>query len=447
MHGYDPRRELYDHLFKPAPKRILSLDGGGVRGLITLGMLKQVETILRERQPVERQSAYRLSDYFDLIGGTSTGAIIATLLAFGYTVDEITTIYRDLAPNVFGKSRWLSGWQSKFDSKALKTAIDKTLGNLLRRCGHDPRDLGVLRMDTPLLRTGLALFTKRIDRGSVWVLTNNPKSKYWDPQSQLWREHFATLRQSRDFYPNSNYQLATILRASASAPFYLDGVSLDIDEKQPGHFLDGGASPFNNPAQELFLITTLKARGPGWNADGVSPYGFNWDTGANKLFMLSLGSGTWRVRHEKFASYSTISQAKEALLSIIDDASLSATTWMQAISESPAASIINGNLEAMHHLRIVDDPMLTFRRVSPRLEQDWLVKLDPKFSYTDKDLNRTRELDHSASANLERLLQIGTATGARDITAIDFPAAFDAAHAMETSASGLKPNACAKRSL
>jgi len=63
------------HLFGPGPKRILSLGGGGVRGLVTLGMLKRAETLLAARSPDPQ--AFRLSDYFDLIGGTSTGAIIA----------------------------------------------------------------------------------------------------------------------------------------------------------------------------------------------------------------------------------------------------------------------------------------------------------------------------------------------------------------------------------
>ncbi len=66
-------RSRDEHLFGPGPKRSLSLDGGGVRGLITLGMLKRVETLLRERMPADKQAAFRLRDYFDLIGGTSTG--------------------------------------------------------------------------------------------------------------------------------------------------------------------------------------------------------------------------------------------------------------------------------------------------------------------------------------------------------------------------------------
>ena len=51
------------------PKRILSLDGGGIRGALTLGFLEKVEEIIREK---ENNPNLRLCDYFDLIGGTST---------------------------------------------------------------------------------------------------------------------------------------------------------------------------------------------------------------------------------------------------------------------------------------------------------------------------------------------------------------------------------------
>lgn len=416
-----------DHLFGAGPKRILSLDGGGVRGLVTLGMLLKVEALLRERMPPGQRDAFRLSDYFDLIGGTSTGGIIASLLALGYDVESIIELYLKMAPEVFGKARLFQGVKSKFDSAALERAIHRTLAHFLERSGRNPKDVNVLRMSSDLLRTGLALVAKRIDRGSVWVLTNNPKTKYWDAKANLWADHFQSLKRSRDFYPNSDYPLATIVRASASAPFYLDGVGIDISKTEHGHFLDGGVSPFNNPAQEMFLMTTLKSYGSGWNAEGVSPYGFKWETGADNLFLLSLGTGTWRLRLDgrAFSKMWALNQAKAALLSIIDDASLSATTWLQAMSECPRACSINGNLEEMHELRFVSEPLLTFRRVSPRLELDWLEELGPKFRLTPGELDKTREMDHSAKANLTRLLEIGTACGARDIVDEDFPAAFD----------------------
>ena len=58
------------HLFGPGPKRILSLDGGGVRGVISVAFLERIEAILTEQAGRE----VRLGDYFDLVGGTSTGA-------------------------------------------------------------------------------------------------------------------------------------------------------------------------------------------------------------------------------------------------------------------------------------------------------------------------------------------------------------------------------------
>lgn len=69
--------------------RILSLDGGGAKGFYTLGVLNQLEALLG-RQP--------LSAHFDLIYGTSTGAIIATLLALGKPVAEILELYKKHVP-------------------------------------------------------------------------------------------------------------------------------------------------------------------------------------------------------------------------------------------------------------------------------------------------------------------------------------------------------------
>ena len=59
----------------PGPRRIPALDGGGIRGVITLGVLAGLEQQMRERRG---DPDYRLCQFFDLIGGTSTGAIIAT---------------------------------------------------------------------------------------------------------------------------------------------------------------------------------------------------------------------------------------------------------------------------------------------------------------------------------------------------------------------------------
>jgi predicted acylesterase/phospholipase RssA len=70
--------------------RVLALDGGGAKGFYTLGVLKEVEAMLD----------CPLSQRFDLVFGTSTGAIIASLIALGYRVDEIHELYKTHVPTV-----------------------------------------------------------------------------------------------------------------------------------------------------------------------------------------------------------------------------------------------------------------------------------------------------------------------------------------------------------
>ena len=76
------------------PCRILSLDGGGAKGFYTLGVLAQVEAMLKKN----------LCDHFDLIFGTSTGSIIAALLSLGYKIEDIHGLYRQHVPTVMKHS-------------------------------------------------------------------------------------------------------------------------------------------------------------------------------------------------------------------------------------------------------------------------------------------------------------------------------------------------------
>jgi predicted acylesterase/phospholipase RssA len=71
------------------PYRILSLDGGGAKGFYTLGVLKQIEALL---------GGGPLCEQFDLIFGTSTGAIIASLIGLGHGVDAIHDLYKKEVP-------------------------------------------------------------------------------------------------------------------------------------------------------------------------------------------------------------------------------------------------------------------------------------------------------------------------------------------------------------
>lgn len=109
---------LKDGLF-----RILALDGGGAKGFYTLGVLKEIEGMLN--CPLYKR--------FDLIFGTSTGAIIAALIALGYEIDQIHELYKEHVPKVMmvdaphGKSEALGKLAKKiFEDKSftdVKTAI------------------------------------------------------------------------------------------------------------------------------------------------------------------------------------------------------------------------------------------------------------------------------------------------------------------------------------
>lgn len=119
----EPKRALAAELPKDDLFRILSLDGGGAKGFYTLGVLKEIEGMLD--CPLYKR--------FDLVFGTSTGAIIAALIALGYTVDEIHALYKEHVPRIMrvrsveGKSNALEELatavfgNTKFD--AVKTGI------------------------------------------------------------------------------------------------------------------------------------------------------------------------------------------------------------------------------------------------------------------------------------------------------------------------------------
>jgi len=63
-------------------KRILALDGGGIRGIFTLEVLLRMQQLLREHYGSPK---LKLVEHFDFFAGTSTGAIIATCLCWGWT--------------------------------------------------------------------------------------------------------------------------------------------------------------------------------------------------------------------------------------------------------------------------------------------------------------------------------------------------------------------------
>lgn len=123
--------------------RILSLDGGGIKGAFTASFLASMERYLTKP----------IGAYFDLIAGTSTGGIIALGLGLGLKAEQLAEFYRKLGPLVFRGGRFTGILKqigvSKYSNKPLKKALEETFGD--RRLGESTTRLVVPSLD---LETG-----------------------------------------------------------------------------------------------------------------------------------------------------------------------------------------------------------------------------------------------------------------------------------------------------
>lgn len=387
-------KTLFEHLSPDTgAKRILSLDGGGVKGVLTLGMLKPLEDELRRRAGGD--PSFRLSDYYDLIGGTSTGAIIASGLSLGLSIDEMIELYMKLGPEVFGKTAGDGVFlQSKFESKKLRRALQSVLST---------KTLG-----SQDIKTGLAIHTKRIDTGSAWVVTNHPLGVFYDPPPE------------GGVFPNKRYRLVDLVLASAAAPTFFDEITIDVefDEKrrpiQKGFFVDGAVSANNNPSLQLFMLALEPS------------YKFGWKSGADNLMMTSCGTGMRRptVDGKAFQGLPPGLRGVHALRAMVYDTQVQGVMLMQAFSNPRKPWRINSEIGDMNGVCITGEPLLDYQRMDVTLEVKPRAKkrTDPVPPMTTLERMLGRELDaitlegldlmdNGKKANMELLLEIGVAAG------------------------------------
>ena len=366
-------------LFGPGRKRILSIDGGGVRGIVALAFVERLETLLAEA----RGEGVRLCDHFNLIGGTSTGAIIATGLALGMSARDIREFYVRMGPKVFRRP-WmrLPGWQAKFDAEALRREIVAVVG--------------ARTLDSPDIQTGLALVLKRLDAGGAWILGNNPNAKYWQTPEDL------------SFIGNRHYSLANILRASTAAPHYFDPQEISIvDGMPPGLFVDGGLTPHNDPALALLLY----AAQPG--------YRLQWPLGPDRLTIVSLGTGTYRERFTARALVraSSTTIALYSLTQQITESQQLTLTLMSWLGKGGPQWPINSEIGDLRLAEPPFGPLFRFLRYDIRLEQEWL-RDELGVSLNMRELAGVRRFDNPEFMDL--LTDIGRRAAERQIIAADF---------------------------
>jgi predicted acylesterase/phospholipase RssA len=392
---------LSRRLREPGPKRLLALDGGGIRGLVTLGYLAEIEKLLRRRSG---RDDLVLSDYFDLIGGTSTGAIIASLLAMGYPVSKILELYRAVGHDAFQPQKyWLGALGRLLKARFQEAPLEKLLRQFM----------GDRTLASEDLRSGLMIVAKRADTGSVWSLVNIPDQKF--------------------YAMNKDLPLWQVVRSSTAAPTYFNPQFIpDVGEGEAAVFVDGGVSMHNNPALQLLMVATLEG------------YGLKWPLGEKDILLCSVGTGSFfKVpRREELRGYNNLQWAGLLISQLMNDASELNQTILQWLSSSPNAQAIDmqiGNLAGdrpgaatlLHYLRY-DIPLL-----KQSLSE---VGLD----YVEK---RVRELwEMSDVRNVEDLEKVGLAAAAKQVREEHFPAGFDrvAATTGHDRAGGASPSPTAR---
>jgi patatin-like phospholipase/acyl hydrolase len=213
----------------PKNRIIISLDGGGIRGILTLQMLKKMEEI----------AGIPLNQFCDLFAGTSTGGIIAGLLASGHSAVEIEQLYIQLVSKVFLKrgllaNRFLN--PPAYDKKNYRVALEQVLGDATLKdvCTKNNVDIFITSKD----------LTDNEETYFTCFNTTEVKGTYQD----------ALLR--------------TVLEATMSAPTYFSPLE---------RFVDGGTTTYNNPS----LAAIMEAV----NYDGVGKYSLP------NITMFSFGTG------------------------------------------------------------------------------------------------------------------------------------------------------------
>ena len=376
-------------LFGPGPKRVLALDGGGVRGAITVAFLERIEAILCAHLGKET----RLGDHFHLVGGTSTGAIIAGAIALGFRATQVKEFYTRLAPLAFKRQRWaLPILQAKFDVRGLRGEIENIVGDL--------------ELQSDKLVTGLCVVSKRIDTGSPWIMANNPAAPFWED--------------GPDYDGNKYYKLANLVRASTAAPHFFDPELLPINSRKAqlpravaapmekpvwrrfaeaalerlqlrqrpvpdpaeyGLFIDGGVTPHNNPSFALLQMVSLK------------PFQLCWAPGPQNLSVTSIGTGTFRFRFKyQDLGFTRFPQlAYHALMSLMSDTEVMVLAQMQWLGECSTPWVINSEIGTLAGDGPPGGKLFRFTRYDVRLEREWLDDLG--VAVADADIARYRCMD------------------------------------------------------
>lgn len=196
---------------------ILSLDGGGIRGIITCIILRYIE----EQLQIHDKPGAKLGDYFDLVAGSSTGALIAAVLLCPdenrkakHSVQKGLELYAEKGNGIFQVSFWekLLNPYGLFNKKISQCILEKNLTDFFGK-------LELKELIKPCLITSYDI--------------ENRRAKLFNS----WDANIST----------NNFFMKDICRATSAAPTYFSPVQIKSMYGQIFSLIDGGMFA-NNPA-------------------------------------------------------------------------------------------------------------------------------------------------------------------------------------------------------
>lgn len=312
-------------------KRILSIDGGGVRGITAIEILASVENILRKRN---QDPDLLLGDYFDLIAGTSTGSIIATLLSWGMSVGQLRERFINCAEQIFIKDSILKQHKHTYTSKGISSILQEIL---------QEEDGTLATLGSARLKSLLLIVLRNATTGSPWPISNNPKARFNDRS-----------------LPDCNLDLALwqLVRASTAAPTYFPPERIQVG-KQAFEFIDGGISPFNNPSHLAYLHATQ----PGYQLD--------WETGEESLFLLSVGTGEFpsALKKRPQSDMHKIEHVRNIVASLISSTSIQQDICCRSIARLLYGAPIDREIGDMRSLNSSANASLSYTRYNKSYQE------------------------------------------------------------------------------
>jgi len=312
--------------------RILSLDGGGARGYLSARILANIEKLLAytvddsregsEDSQGKNNSVPSLGRCFDLIVGTSTGAILAAGLALGISAHELAEIYSKELPRIFRRHSWLNParWRGpKYDAAVLANVLADVLGE---------KTLDDVETDLCIV--------------SVSLLNGQPR---------LYKSDYFSRNR-----PRGAEKLVDILLASAAAPTYFPP---SHGLKHSSLLVDGGICA-NNPAI-VGLIDAFQFERPSRSRNTAPPKSF-----PEEITLLSVGTG-----ERPGLPYNPDSLKNAGMLHWVKPACLRA--WIN--KESPAVPIIELLMESQVRLVEKQSEFLmkggNYLRINPKLHRSY----------------------------------------------------------------------------